>query len=209
MRTTPAHVGRGTGTQGDDVATISIIGTGNMGNAIGGVLTDGGSDVQYVSHAQMATAPLAGTVILAVPYPALEEIVAVRGDDLAGKTVVDITNPVDFETFDGLVVPPDGSAAAELQAALPSSAVLKAFNTTFAATLATKQVGGRTTTVLIAGDDDDAKAALASAVDAGGVLTMDAGRLARARELEALGFLQLTLAAGERIGWDAGFVLVP
>jgi predicted dinucleotide-binding enzyme len=51
--------------------------------------------------------------------------------------VVDITYPVDFAAFDSLVVPADSSAAAELAAALPESQVLKAFNTTFAATLAT------------------------------------------------------------------------
>ena len=53
--------------------------------------------------------------------------------------MVDISNPLNFETFDSLTVPADSSAAAELAAALPSSKVLKAFNTTFAATLA----GGR------------------------------------------------------------------
>ena len=37
---------------------------------------------------------------------------------------------------------------------------------------------------------------------------LDAGALTRARELEALGFLQLTLAAGSSIGWTGGFALV-
>ena len=91
---------------------------------------------------------------------------------MAGKTVVDITNPLNFETFDSLTVPADSSAAAELAAALPSSKVLKAFNTTFAATLGAKEVGPNKTTVLIAGDDADAKA------DAGGG---DLGRRSRRR----------------------------
>ena len=73
-----------------------------------------------------------------MPYPALAGIVATYGPQLAGKTVVDITNPLNFETFDSLTVPADSSAAAELAAALPSSKVLKAFNTTFAATLGAK-----------------------------------------------------------------------
>ena len=51
---------------------------------------------------------------------------------------MDISNPLNFETFDSLTVPADSSAAAELAAALPSSKVLKAFNTTFAATLGAK-----------------------------------------------------------------------
>ena len=55
--------------------------------------------------------------------------------------------------------------------------------------------------MLIAGDDADAKNALADVVRAGGVAAVDAGSLARARELEAVGFLQLTLAVQEKIGW--------
>lgn len=115
---------------------------------------------------------------------------------------------MNFETFDSLTVPADSSAAAELAAALPSSKVLKAFNTTFAATLGAKSVGPNKTTVLIAGDDADAKAALAAAITAGGVEALDAGALSRARELEAVGFLQLTLAVGEKIGWTGGFGIV-
>jgi predicted dinucleotide-binding enzyme len=143
-----------------------------------------------------------------VPYPAVDGIIAAYADQLEGKTVVDITNPLNFETFDSLVVGAGSSATAEIQAKLPTSSVLKAFNTTFAATLASKQIGGLPTTVLIAGDNSDAKTTLAAAITAGGVTAIDAGSLARAHELEALGFLQLTLAVGEKIGWNAGFAVV-
>jgi predicted dinucleotide-binding enzyme len=118
---------------------------------------------------------------------------------------VDITNPLDFETFDSLVVPADSSAAAEIAAALPQSRILKAFNTTFAGTLAAGTVGPLTTTVLIAGDDTDAKATLAGIVTSGGLKAIDTGSLRRARELEAMGFLQLTLAAAEKVSWNGGF----
>lgn len=107
-----------------------------------------------------------------------------------------------------LVVPADASAAAEVAAALPQSRVLKAFNTTFAATLASGRVGGLPTTVLIAGNDADAKSTLAGIVTSGDVKAVDAGSLDRARELEALGFLQLTLAVGEKISWSGGFAVV-
>lgn len=43
---------------------------------------------------------------------------------------------------------------------------------------------------------------------AGGLRAVDAGALSRARELKALGFLQLTLAAAEKISWTGGFGLV-
>ena len=39
----------------------------------------------------------------------------------------------------------------------------------------------------------------------GGLQAIDAGSLSRARELEALGFLQITLAAGEKVSWAGGF----
>ena len=189
------------------MAQVSIIGTGNMGQAIAGVVTRGGSTVQVLGHAD--TAPVTGdVVVLAVPYPAVADILATRAGQLAGKVVVDITNPLNFETFDSLVVPADSSSAAALAAALPQSRVLKAFNTTFAATLAARTVGSLPTTVLIAGDDADAKSTLAGIVTSGGVRAVDAGSLKRARELEAIGFLQLTLAAGEKISWTGGFGVV-
>jgi 8-hydroxy-5-deazaflavin:NADPH oxidoreductase len=147
------------------MTNVTIFGDGNMGSAIAGVLTAGGATVNHITTSDNGSGNVSGDlVILAVPYPAVAEIVRSYGDQLAGKTVVDITNPVDFQTFDSLVVPADGSAAAELSDALPSSKVLKAFNTTFAATLATKSVGPNPTTVLIAGDDADAKAELAAAL---------------------------------------------
>ena len=189
------------------MANFTIIGTGNMGGAIGSVLTDGGATVTHISHGQTGTID-GDVVILAVPHPAVTDILATYGDQLSGKVIVDITNPLNFETFDGLVVPAGSSFAAELAAKLPGSTVLKAFNTNFASTLATKKVGDVQTTVLIAGDDDAAKQTLASAVEAGGVAAIDAGSLKRAHELEAIGFLQITLAAGEKIAWTGGFAVV-
>ena len=111
----------------------------------------------------------------------------------------------DFVPFDSAVVPADSSAAAELATALPTSKVLKAFNTTFAATLASGTIGDLSTTVQIAGDDADAKALLAGVVTAAGLKAIDAGGLKRARELEAFGFLQITLAAAEKFSWTGGF----
>ncbi|GAA2041153.1 NADPH-dependent F420 reductase [Agromyces tropicus] len=190
------------------MTTVSIIGNGNMGTAIGGVVAAGGSTVEFVSRD--TSQPITGDlVVLAVPYPAVAEIVEARREQLAGRIVVDITNPLNFETFDSLVVPADGSAAAVIAAALPESRVLKAFNTNFAATLAAKTVGGeQPTTVLVAGDDELAKQALIDVVRAGGVAAVDAGALSRARELESVGFLQLTLAVQEKVGWNAGVALV-
>ena len=188
------------------MASITIFGTGNMANAIGGVLAKGGASVDYVSHEQASNAPVTGDiVVLAVPYPAVAGILSANEGKFDGKIVGVIHNPLNFETFDSLTVPAGSSAAAEIQNALPNSRVLKAFNTTFAATLASGTVGDTKTTVLVAGDDADVKSALVTAITAGGLNAIDAGALKRARELEAIGFLQLTLAAGEKISWTGGF----
>jgi predicted dinucleotide-binding enzyme len=189
------------------MTTTTIFGSGNMGTAIAGVLTDGGATVQHIGSTDSSSEISGDLVILAVPYPALRDIVTRYGAQLSGKVVVDITNPLNFETFDSLTVAPGSSAAAELAAALPDSRVLKAFNTNFAATLTAKKVGAHQTTVLIAGDDAEAKAALVSAVTAGGLNAIDTGALSRAHELEAVGFLQLTLAATENISWTGGLAV--
>ena len=189
------------------MANISIIGTGNMGQAIAAVAGRGGHTVHLLGRDDL-DADLGDVVVLAVPYAAVTDVIGAAGQRLAGKVVVDITNPVNFETFDGLTVAADSSAAAEIAAALPDAKVLKAFNTNFASTLAGGTVGDLPTTVLIAGDDADAKSLLAGIVTSGDLKAIDAGSLARARELEALGFLQITLAAGEKVPWTAGFGVV-
>ena len=190
------------------MSRITIIGKGSMGNAIGGVFAAGGSDIEYVTRGDADALITGDIVVLAVPHPEVGGILADFGGQLVGTTVVDVTNPLDFSTFDSLVVPADSSATAEIQSKLPGSRVVKAFNTTFAATLVNRELGGLPTTVLVAGDDDDAKTALIAAITAGGVSALDVGGLSRARELEAIGFLQLTLAASEKIGWDGGFATV-
>lgn len=189
------------------MTSVTIFGDGNMGSAIGALLS-GTSSVQHITTSTPDATVEGDLVILAVPYPAVTDIVATHGNQLDGKIVVDISNPVNFQTFDSLVVPADGSAAAELAEALPSARVLKAFNTNFAATLHAKAVGDNPTTVLVAGDDADAKTTLIDAVSAGGLNAIDVGALKRARELEAIGFTQLGLAINEKVAWTGGFAVV-
>jgi len=179
-----------------------------MGQAIASVAGKGGHTVQLLGEADSSIAVTGEIVVLAVPFGAVDAVIAERGESLAGKIVVDITNPVNFETFDSLTVPADSSATAKIAQSLPNSRVLKAFNTTFAGTLAAGTVGPLTTTVLIAGDDADAKSTLAGVITSGGLEAIDAGGLSRARELESIGFLQITLAAAEKIAWTGGFGIV-
>ena len=194
------------------MSSVSILGSGNMARGIGTRVAAGGHTVQILARDPQESAtladelggsatsgaigdPLTGDIVLlAVPSPAAAPLVEQYGDKLAGKVVVDITNPLNVETFDGLVTPPDSSAAQEIAKSAPADTrVVKAFNTTFAGTLVAGQVKDQPLDVFIAGDDTDAKAALAGVVEAGGLRAIDAGPLANAHYLEGIGFLHIAL----------------
>ena len=96
------------------MAHVSIIGTGNMGSAIAGVVSAGGHTAELIGHGDSDKPVTGDVVVLAVYYGAVADVVAQRGEQLAGKVVVDITNPLNLETFDSLVVPADSSATAEI-----------------------------------------------------------------------------------------------
>jgi NADPH-dependent F420 reductase len=201
---------------------VTIIGSGNMAQGIGTRLVAGGHAVTVLGtdaakaqalatslggSAQSGTSgtdPLRGhVVVLAVPYAAAADALAPYADQLGGKVVVDITNPLN-ETFDGLVTPGDGSGAQEIAAALPEGTrVVKAFNTTFAGTLTAGEVAGQPLDVFVAGDDEEAKATVADLVRSGGLNPIDAGPLARARELEAIGFLHIALQSSLGTGFSS------
>jgi len=108
---------------------VSIIGGGNMGQAIATIVTKGGNTVE-VFNSNDADKPVTGDVVfLAVPYPAVADVLAQRGDQLAGKVLVGISkNPLKFETFDPLVVPAAVSAAAKSASSPLRSRVLQAFS---------------------------------------------------------------------------------
>ena len=81
-------------------STVTVFGKGNMGSAIAGIFRDAGSEVQVLDSGAGADTTVTGEIaVLAVPYQALSGIAGTFGAQLAGKTVVDITNPLDFATF--------------------------------------------------------------------------------------------------------------
>ena len=189
---------------------ITIIGTGNMARGIASRLLAGGHGVTLLgTETQKAEPwpancpatcapekvgdPLAGdVVVLAIWYAVLQDVLSQYGDQLNGKVVVDITNPLDVEAFEPLSVDA-GSAAQEIAATVPGARVMKAFNTTFAVTLAEGTVAGQPLDVFLASDDEDAKVIVGQLVTDGGMRPVDAGPLRRARELEALGYLHMAV----------------
>lgn len=86
--------------------------------------------------------------------------------------------------------------------------MVKAFSTNNYASIESGKIGDMTTTVFVASDDEDARAAVAKLVTDGGLKVVDAGPLHRARELEALGLLHVSLASREQINWSDGFAVV-
>jgi 8-hydroxy-5-deazaflavin:NADPH oxidoreductase len=211
---------------------VTIIGAGNMGRGIGHRIVAGGHSVTIVDRdpeeAEHLAEELRGAaegdatveaaepgaelrgevVVLAVYYPGNLEITRDLGDGLAGKVVVDISNPLN-QTFDGLATAPGTSAAEEVAASAPAGArVVKAFNTTFAGTLVEGQVAGQPLDVHIAGDDEEAKETVAQLVRDGGLRAIDVGPLERARHLEGLGFLGMMLQQPLGLNFQSAWKLI-
>jgi len=189
---------------------ITIIGTGNMARGIATRALAGGHSVTLLGTEREKAQALAGelsgdvsagevgdpitgdVVVLAIWYAAVDGVLSRYGDQLDGKVVVDITNPIDVDAFEPLDLEA-GSAAQEIAAKAPDAKVVKAFNTTFAGTLAEGRVGGQPLDVLIASDAEDAKETVSRIVTDGGLRPIDAGPLKRAREIEALGYLHMAI----------------
>jgi 8-hydroxy-5-deazaflavin:NADPH oxidoreductase len=206
---------------------VTIMGTGHMARGIGRRLTAGGHAVTVLGKetaaAEAVVSDIGGdgearagrsgdaiedeVVVLAMYYPDAQATVEQYGDGLSGKVVVDITNPVN-DTFDGLVTPPDSSAAQELARSTARARVVKAFNTTFAGTLIEGRVAGQPLDVFIAGDDEDAKATVAKLAEDGGLNPIDAGPLKQARQLEAMGLLHMTLQNSLGTGFSSALKIL-
>ena len=207
---------------------VTIIGAGNMGRGIGTRAVAGGHDVEILDRdpaeaqaladqlGDSATALDPGAefsgeiVVFALYYPGIKDAAREYGARLGGKVVVDITNPVDTETWDRLATQPGTSSAEEVAQLVPQGTpVVKAFNTTFAPTLIAGEVGGQQLDVLIAGDDSEAKQKVSQLVADGGLRPVDVGPLARAQQLEQLGFLHISIQEPLGLGFGSTFKLHP
>ena len=141
---------------------------------------------------QVGDALAGDVVVLAVWYAAVDDVLGRYGDQLGGKVVVDITNPIDVDAFEPLDLEA-GSAAQEIAATAPGAKIVTAYNTTVAGTLGEGQVAGQPLDVLIASDAEDAKETVSRIVTDGGLRPIDAGPLKRAREIEAVGYLHMAI----------------
>lgn len=210
---------------------VTLIGAGNMGRGIGYRLVAGGHSITLVDknpeiahnlatelasaskgRAVVRTASLetfepGEVVILAVQYGVNLELAQQLGSRLDGKVVIDIANPLNAG-YDDLATAPGTSSAEELAKIVPAAKVVKAFNTTFAGTLVTGNVGGIPLDVFIAGDDEAAKLKVIQLAEDGGLVAVDTGPLKQARLLEGLGLLGITLQMKHNLGFSTGWKLI-
>jgi predicted dinucleotide-binding enzyme len=196
-----------------------MIGSGNIGQALGGALVGAGHELVLAARDQADTADIAtqlgasaaesvndavkgaDVVILAVPYTALEAVATEIRDQVARKVVIDVTNPIGQ-------APAGTSAAQQLAGWLPSARIVKAFNTTFAGVLANPNAHGQTLDVLYATESATASETVAELIRSIGFRPVFAGGLPVAAQLEAMAGLNIQLQIATKGDWRSSFVLV-
>ncbi|MFE9905551.1 NADPH-dependent F420 reductase [Streptomyces achromogenes] len=190
---------------------IGILGTGAMARALGGPWERAGHEVVAGSRTRggLRAAAEHGTdaVLLAVPYAAAVDLVTGLAGTLAGRVLIDCTNPVgpDF----GLLTAGGPAAAERIAAAAPAARVVKGFNLCHESVwrLNPPVFAGRPLAVPLCGDDADALAVVRRLVRDLGATPLHAGGLDRAGLVEATAALLIRLWVGE--GADAQAIAPP
>jgi 8-hydroxy-5-deazaflavin:NADPH oxidoreductase len=206
---------------------IAILGAGNVGGALGKGWAAKGHSIHFgVPNAQSEkmrallnnlgknaragsvheAAESADVVVLATPWPATQDAVMAAGK-LAGKVVVDCTNPL-LPDLSGLALGHTTSAAEQVAQWAADARVVKAFNTTGAGNMANTHYGDKEVTMCIAGDDSAAKQTVMKLAQDLGFEPVDAGPLKIARLLEPFAMLWICLAIKQGLGSNIAFKLL-
>lgn len=204
---------------------VAIIGAGNVGTALATSFGRAGHEViitsrdpkdaeeaasasgARVAESNAAAAAQADVVIPAVGIGEIEALAEEIAEPAAGKPVVDVTNRISFgET--GPEIDTSSSNAEVISELLPDSPVVKAFNTLFATHQDDPMADGVQLDGYVAGDDESAKAKVLELVKSIGLRPIDVGPLVRARQLEALAFLNMALNIVNNGTWQSGWKLV-
>jgi hypothetical protein len=205
--------------------SISIIGAGNVGMALGSAFTRRGQSVVFgvpdpekyreavsdlgdaASVASTAQAIAAGdVVILAVPYAALPAI-AQSVPDWQGKILIDASNPL-ASGLSGLVLGTSTSGAEELAKLARGARVVKAFNTTGAENMADTRYPGGAPMMPVCGDDAEARQRVMALATLIGFDAVDLGPLMAARYLEPLAMTWIHLAIKQGHGRKFAFAML-
>jgi len=206
---------------------IGILGSGNVGGALGTRWAHAGHQVIFSSRnpgskemkelalnagklASAATpseaAAASDVILLATPWPATKAVVTSAGD-LSGKIIIDATNPL-LPDLSGMDVGCTTSGAEMVAGWAPGARVVKAFNTVGASVMADSMVNGEKVVLFYCGDDASAKKVIEQLVTELGFDAADAGPLTQARLLEPMALLWISLAMKQGYGFHWGFKVV-
>jgi NADPH-dependent F420 reductase len=207
--------------------TIGIIGSGNVGGTLGTRWAKAGHDIVYGTRdpqandikqllaqaggkARAATlqeaARASEVLLLAMPWSATQSVLEGLGD-LAGKTLIDATNPL-LADLSGLEIGTATSAAEKVAAWARGAKVVKAFNTVGANIMANPSFGAERPALFYCGDDATAKQTTKQLAETIGFEALDAGPLTQARLLEPFALLWISLALKYGYGRDIAFKLL-
>ncbi|HXM45854.1 MAG TPA: NADPH-dependent F420 reductase [Bryobacteraceae bacterium] len=206
---------------------IAIIGSGNVGGTLGARWAQAGHDVIFGSRnpasdamrqltakagattraASFAEAPAAAELLLlATPWPATKAVLEGLGD-LAGKVLIDATNPLlpDLSAVEYGTITSGAEHVAEWAR---GAKVVKAFNTVGYNIMANPVFGGDRPVMFYCGDNGAAKQTVRPLIEQLGFEAVDAGPLSRARLLEPFALLWISLAYAQGQGREIGFKLL-
>ena len=201
---------------------ITIVGSGNVGRALGTGWRKAGHSVTFAARdpagpkaaqlkkegfavAPQADAGKADVIVLAVPWSGIEATVKALGN-LAGKVVIDATNPLTANL--GLALGFSDSAGETVARLAQGAHVVKAFNTTGANNMANSKYPGGKLMMPVAGDDADAKKTVMALASELGFEPIDVGPLAMSRQLEPMAMTWIKLAYAQGMGREFGFAIL-
>jgi hypothetical protein len=205
---------------------IAVIGTGSVGGTLGRRWAELGHSVCFGvrdvtdADAKALVARIKGdarlanvgeaaagaeVVVLATPYQANASAIAAAGD-LAGKILIDVTNPVGAGF--ALAVGFNTSGAEQVAKLAPRARVFKAMNQVGFEVMASPAFAAGKPVMFVAGDDAAGKEVVLGLVAALGFEAIDAGELAIARLIEPHAMLWIHLMARRKMGRDFAFGLL-
>jgi 8-hydroxy-5-deazaflavin:NADPH oxidoreductase len=200
---------------------IGILGAGSVGKKIAALANKAGHQVKIGlrdsaksstdnpwQYGTLAEASDFGEIVMiAIPYLACADVLPALGEVLAGKVVIDATNPL-TPSWSPVLLGQENSAGEEIARLLPGSSIVKAFNTVFADIMLDSKIkrDGQSATVFVCSDDRASLALVSTFVESLGFAPVDVGPLCYSRYLEGMAHLNIQLAIGQSGGTNAAFL---
>lgn len=199
---------------------IAIIGTGNVGGALGRLWSKRGHEVFYGMRDPAKPAPNGGAkhgtlvqaadfgdvIVLATPWSGTPGAIENMGD-VSGKVLIDCTNPLEPD-LTGLSIGHTDSAGEVVARLAKGARVVKCFNTLGAQVFATPSFRDQVASLFLCGNDVEAKQMTKKLGEDLGFDMVDVGPLSQARLLEPLAMLWISMAYKAGLGPNIAFKLL-